>query len=78
MAKPCSDLQLLSQKENYALFTLAGMKANLIHLKKLTLPNPGLVSSIEHAIHFIERDIKTTQFIRKNSRNHKTNKDKQL
>lgn len=64
-----SDLQKLAQKENFALFTLMSMKANLMHVKKL----PDVpVTSLEYQIDAAIASIKAVQYYRKRHRN--TNK----
>ena len=65
-----SDLQKLAQKENFALFTLVGMRSNLIHLQDVC---PAVdISVLKLAIQDCESEIRTTQLLRKELRN--TNK----
>ncbi len=76
-AKPdrsLNDLQRLASTENYALFQLASMKSNLIHLKRCDSIHRNAIYSLEHLIDLTVHDIKTAQRIRKEARERKEKK----
>lgn len=61
-----SDLQKLAQKENFALFTLVGMRSNMYHLQSVC--NKEEVNKLRALIIKLELDIRTVQSIRKSER----------
>jgi len=71
LAKPCSELQTLAQKENYALFQLKGMLGQLVHINKVTQTS-SLKLAIQQRINFI----KEVQQFRKAVRDHETKSKK--
>ena len=66
--KPCTELQTLAQRENYALFILRGMLASLHFLCKVT-PTNELRLAIVKRISFI----KDCQSVRKDAKQNETN-----
>lgn len=64
-----TDLQKLAQKENFALFTLVGMRSQLYHLQGVCDIHD--INVLKLAIHDCESDIREAQQKRKQLRNSK-------
>lgn len=67
---PTTELQKLAQKENFALFQLAAMKSNLIHLQNCGIW-PLNIGAVRKNLVACERQIKANQELRKNQRESK-------
>ena len=64
-----SDLQKLAQKENFALFTLVGMRSQLYHLKEVCSREE--LNALHGTLSKLELGIRHTQIQRKQLRNSK-------
>ncbi len=69
---PCSELQKLAQKENYALFVLTGMKGQLVHLMNVPGIGTSNVEKIRLYCNAMESNIKRQQQLRKNRKAQKS------
>lgn len=71
---PCTDLQKLAQKENFAIFTLRGMQGQLIALRNCeTIPKDN-INYLRGYLEGLEIIIKDTQKLRKEKKKAKENK----
>ena len=69
--KPCTELQTLAQKENYAIFILKGMLGNLTLVNKVTI-----TSELRREINQRISVIKERQQIRKDAKQNETKSKK--
>lgn len=72
---PSTSAQTLAQKENFAIFQIKSMCANLTHLKLCATVPQSSVLSVENTLKAIEKKIKLEQAKRKQLKQSKEYKD---